>query len=199
MTLNPEQSELIVEKSRVVSRNLAIAGLAGIIVGSAFQCTILNVDIDALISNTGALFLVIAVLQWSFDRNVRESFFTNIHREIVGSSNVQESGICNFFCDSKDVDFTEDFLTSTKLVIGTNYSPKLIDNCIGLLQERSAAGKETTIIRMAPDGHASTLMAHEFFDGQKTQIQGGHSKMDGIVSDTNKIKNTIKVFSSIPF
>lgn len=125
---------------------LVISGLALILIANTFSAIILKVDIDSVIANMGALLLIVGVLQWLFDSSVRQSFFKEIRSEIIDYRGVAESGICEYHQNSKDVEFRDLFLTSSNLIVGVNYSSKLIDHSIELLGDRTKSKKKTIII-----------------------------------------------------
>lgn len=130
----------------IAALSLVVLGLLLILVANTFNVTLLKVDIDNVVANLGALLLIVGVLQWLFDSSVRQSFFKEIRSEIIDYRGVAESGICEYHPDSKDVDFKDLFLTSSNLIVGVNYSSKLIDHSIELLGERTKSKKKTVIV-----------------------------------------------------
>lgn len=141
---------------------LSVVGLAFILAANTFNATLLKVDVDNATANIGALLLIVGVLQWLFDSSVRQSFFKDIRSEIIDYRGVADSGICEYHNDSKDVDFKELFLTSTNLIVGVNYSAKLIDSSIELLGARAKANKNTTIICVASDTPAEAFLEADY-------------------------------------
>lgn len=141
---------------------LGFFGLLLVLVANTFDATILKVDVDNSLANLGALLLIVGVLQWLFDTSVRQTFFRDIRSEIIEYKSVSESGICEYHHDSKDVDFRDMFLTSSNLIIGVNYSAKLIDSSIGLLGERARSRRKTTIVCVASDSPAELFLEKDF-------------------------------------
>lgn len=141
---------------------LSLVGLIFILAANTFNATMLKVDIDNVIANIGALLLIIGVLQWLFDYSVRQTFFKDIRSEIIDYRGVAESGICEYHENSKNVEFKELFLTSGKLIVGVNYSAKLIDDSIELLGARAKAKKYTTIVCVASNTPAETFLEADF-------------------------------------
>lgn len=162
MSSSPETSPLVRAQSENVALWLSLAGIAITIVGNAIECTVWKISVGGVLANIGALFLIIGVLQWFFDRKVRHNFFSEIREEIIGSHRIAASGICDFHADSKDVDFKEFFLSSKSVVVAVNYSAKLIDNCITLLRDRTERGLETKIIAVDPDCDAAVFLTKDY-------------------------------------
>lgn len=141
---------------------LGIFGLILVLIANTFNTTLLKVDVDNSLANIGALLLIVGVLQWLFDTSVRQTFFQDIRKEIIEYRGVSESGICEYHEDSKDVDFKDTFLTSSTLIIGVNYSAKLIDSSIDLLGERARSKRKTTIICVASNSPAEIFLESDF-------------------------------------
>ncbi len=118
MSNSPERAPLVNSKSIAVALALALIGIVLIVIGNMIDFEYWKIDFGENISGIGALLLIIGILQWLFDRHVRAEFFADIRDEILGSSHAAKSGICDFYADSKSVDFAEFFTTSTDLVIG---------------------------------------------------------------------------------
>lgn len=138
---------------------LAVFGLTLFVIGiSIDRYCFWNLQIGAIISNVGALIFFVGVLQWLFDKFQRQQFFEEIRENMIESKSVLDSGISEFFRDSKDVNFEDVFLTSSDVVIGVNYSPKLIDNCISLIEKRLKGNKSTNIIHVKPQTEAAKFL-----------------------------------------
>jgi hypothetical protein len=204
MPKSPENSPLVRAQSENVALWLSIFGIVLTVIGNAIECTIWKVSVGGIFANVGALFLIIGVLQWFFDRKVRHNFFAEIREEIVGSHRIAASGMSDFYKDSKDVEFTEHFLSSQELIVGVNYSAKLIDNSISLLKSRTERGLKTTIIAVDPKCEAAKFLAADY------QIQNtatGINTIHQIVKDIDpkgkwieiKLVNTILRYSFIKF
>ena len=190
MSTSPENSPLVKAQSENVALWLSIVGIFLVIVGNATECTIWRINIGSQLANIGALILIIGVLQWFFDRKVRHSFFMEIKREIVGSTRIAESGISDFYTDSKDVDFIEHFISSQHITIGVNYSAKLIDNSIALLGERTSKGLTTTILVVDPSCDAGKFLKTDY---DLPDIAHGVAKIQQIVDDIDRSKSLISV------
>lgn len=183
---------------------IVIIGLLFIVGSNTFDMILWKIDIDSLLANIGALIFFIGGSQWIYDEFVRDGFFTELRTEILGNSSVARSGIIDFQPDSKDIDFEEFFLTSNEVVIGVNYSPKLIDNSIGLIQQRCKKLKKTTIIVVNQEGFAGRFLETDY---ESTEIKGGIKKIQEIIDDCNKTNilvsfikiNTILRYSFVVF
>lgn len=156
------QKKLAEKDHLIAALGLGVAGLILILAANTFNATVMKVDVDNATANIGALLLIVGVLQWLFDSSVRQSFFKDIRSEIIDYRSVAESGICEYHKDSKDVEFKELFLTSAELVVGVNYSSKLIDSSIELLGARAKAKKKTVIICVASDTPAEAFLEADY-------------------------------------
>lgn len=204
MPKSPENSPLVRSQSENVALWLSILGIALTVVGNAIDCTVWKISIGGVFANVGALFLIIGVLQWFFDRKVRHNFFAEIREEIIGSHRIAASGISDFFNDSKDVEFDEHFLSSRELVVGVNYSAKLIDNSISLLKGRTERELKTIIIAVDPECDAAKFLAADY---EISDTATGINKIRQIVKDIDpagawieiKLVKTILRYSFVKF
>lgn len=204
MPKSPENSPLVRAQSENVALWLSIFGIVLTVIGNAIECTIWKVSVGGVFANVGALFLIIGVLQWFFDRKVRHNFFAEIREEIIGSHRIAASGMSDFYKDSKDVEFTEHFLSSQELVVGVNYSAKLIDNSISLLKSRTEGKLKTTIIAVDPECDAAKFLAADY---QIPDTATGINTIRQIVKDIDpkgewieiKLVKTILRYSFIKF
>jgi hypothetical protein len=146
----------------IVALGLVVSGLVLILIANTFDATVLKVDLASVMANTGALLLIVGVLQWLFDTSVRQTFFREIRSEIIDYRGVAESGICEYHPNSKDVDFRELFLTSSNVIVGVNYSSKLIDHSIEILGDRTRSKKKTVIICVQAGTPAETFLEADF-------------------------------------
>ncbi|CAM4045927.1 hypothetical protein BOMU111920_07870 [Bordetella muralis] len=190
MFKSPEQTPLVSTKSIIVALALAIIGIVLIVLGNAIDLKYWKIDFGSNIAGVGALFLVIGILQWFFDRYVRSAFFAEVREEILGSTQAAQSGICGFYEDSKSVNFTEYFISSTDLTIGVNYSGKLIDNCIKLLAERTRKGNKTTIITIKTGGYAQKFIEADY---SHANVEDGLRKIDDIVNSLDSERKLIQI------
>jgi hypothetical protein len=158
---------------------MAVGGLLLILIGNAFSLELVNVSIDSVLSNLGALLVVVGLLQWHFDNNLRFALFEQIRTEALASNRVIDSGICDYYEHSKDVDLKEFFVSSSDLIIGVNYSARLIDNSINLLDERVKSGKKTTVICILEGSTSATFLGKSY----------GIENIDG---DIGKLKRKCK-------
>lgn len=179
MFKSPEQAPLVNTKSLIVALVLALLGIILIVLGNAIDFKYWKIDFGTNISGVGALLLVIGILQWFFDRHVRSDFFAEIREEILGDTQAAQSGICGFYENSKSVNFSEYFVSSTNLTIGVNYSGKLIDNCIELLADRTRKGNKTTIVTIKSGSHAQKFIEEDY---SHANVEDGLKKIDDMVN-----------------
>ena len=81
------------------------------------------------------------------------------------------------------MDFSSEFLTSKNVIIGVNYSAKLIDNAIGLVQQRMDAKKPIVIVHIDQDSDAAKFLEA---DHGGAQVSAGIQKIADIVADCNR-------------
>jgi len=186
-----------------ISLWIAIIGLILIVVGNAFSYKIVKIKLDELVANVGALFLIAGLLQWFFDNRARRGFFDEIKESITGSKSVADSGIVRYYADSKMVDLSDQFLTSDRLIIGVNYSAKLIDSQISSLHNRAKSGKGMHILIVRHNSIAGEFLRADY---NNPDIAAGLNKIRGIVDSFDKdhlVKideiNTILRYSFIIF
>lgn len=187
---SPEKSTTVRAQSENVALWLALGGTALVVLGNAIDWTIWRVNIGSQLANIGALLLVVGVLQWFFDRRVRHSFFLEVRREIVGSVHVAASGITDCYSDSKEVDFAEHFVSSQNVIVGINYSAKLIDNSIALLGERVNRKLNTKIILVDEKSEAAKFLAADY---NMDDLQHGIKKIEQIVDQLDQARNYIQL------
>lgn len=174
----------------LVAAFMGMLGLAMIIAGGEIEYTFAKISVGSLLSNVGGLIFFVGVFQWLFDSYVRSDFFSEIRLEILGNRHVLESGISGYYEDSKEVSFVDTFITTDELIIGVNYSAKLIDNSIQLLKKRVKNRKKTTIVVVSPGSEASKFLAHDY----KTEnISGSIDKIREICRQYDPKSKYIKI------
>lgn len=181
-------------RSHLATAFIIIVGLGLIVLANSFGLELEKVRIDRLLAEVGALILVIALIHWLFENYVRENFFEEVRETIVGSKDVGLSGISDFYSNSRDVDFSEYFVTAQDVIVGVNYSPKLIDNCIGLLGERVERKLQTTIVVVKEDSPGEKFLSADY--GDTANVHNGLSKIRSIVSQLNGEQSLIKIVTT---
>jgi hypothetical protein len=146
-------------KSKLTTRNLAIIGIVLIAAGNAFSWTIANVKIDQLISNLGALILVVGVLQWFFDEESRQRLIDRINVQIEGylakRDNLTRLGATECTIDSKSIvsqPWADELIEARTLAIGIHYSDGVIVRFETIIRARMAQNKITQVIHSDPNG-----------------------------------------------
>ena len=134
-----------------VSWKLGAIGLFLILVSNVFDEKLLKVDIDNILANLGALLLIIGILQFLYDTYIRGALFRALLSEIIKDQSVAESGICEYRDDSKGVEYSEDFLSSEEIIVGVNYSARILDNSIDLVHERVHMKKSMVMVHVKQD------------------------------------------------
>ena len=148
--------------ARSFACTLGFSGLALIIAGNAFSQQYLGIKLHHALANLGALLLITGILQFLYDRYFRKVLFQQLRSEMLGINRVADAGIFDYHDNSQNVNFAEQFLSSKNVVIGVNYSPKVIDNNIELVQKRMSQGGKITIAHVRPDTQAAQFLQHEY-------------------------------------
>ena len=145
-----------------VAWKLGAIGLFLILISNIFNEKILKVDVDDVLANLGALLLIIGILQFLYDTYIRGALFQALLSEILKDQSVAESGICEYREDSKSVEYSEDFLSSEKIIVGVNYSARILDNYIELVNERVRMKKIIVIVHVKPNSKAAGILENEY-------------------------------------
>ena len=147
-----------------IAWKLGAVGLFMILLSNTFNEEILKVDIDVILANLGALLLIVGILQFLYDVYIRKTLFQALISEILSDQRVAASGICEYRVDSKSITFTEEFLNSDKLIIGVNYSARILDHSLDLVHERVRLKKKMKIVHVKPNTIAARFLDDEYGD-----------------------------------
>lgn len=167
-----------------------VAGLTMIIVGNAFQCEILKIDVDSVIVNLGALVSFIWVAQFIFDTAARDKLLQKIREDTLGNIAIARCGICEFSANSHRADLAEKIQNSNRMIIGVNHSARIIANNMDALEKRIQDNLPIEIFMTEPGSEAAKFI--ESFQNN-TDISVSLKKMNAIIKDLDKKGELIKI------
>ncbi len=146
----------------IISNNskliLIVLGLVLILFGNSFSYTILKINIDALIVNLGALFLVVSTLQWIFDEGVRKEIVQEISIATLGTDRIYQNGIKDCLVDSKKIDDENIWKSTTELIIGVHYSNRFFEDNSEIIKHRVKNNKYTYIFHIEEESEAADYL-----------------------------------------
>ena len=137
---------------------LIIAGFVCILVASLFDYKLQKVDVDELLANIGALILFVGGAQWLFDATTRKKLYEEITKLTVRNVHVATSGIDDVVENSRDVNYTDAIKNSSRLIVGLNYSPRLLEDYHEAFLSRCGERKESTFLVVDPESKAGALL-----------------------------------------
>jgi hypothetical protein len=181
-------------RGHLMATVLIIIGLVFILAANLFTLDLLHVHIEEISAHIGALILIIGLLQWLFDMFVREEFFNDIRDTIIEAQSVQRSGFCAFYSNSRGADFSELFLTSNSVVMGMNYSSRMIDACHGVLSRRTESNLPTRIVVLKEGSPAHKFLSEQL--NADATIKGNLEKIASTVNDLDQGRGLITLMGS---
>lgn len=112
------------------------------------------------IANIGALILVVGILQWLFDHQMREEMVREISNTVLGNTHIYDKGIIDCNDDSQHVteDDIKQWTTADNLIIAAHYPEAFFARYSKLFETRCQTGKPTTLLLSKPDGHGITYL-----------------------------------------
>jgi len=111
-----------------ISLIILFVGVLLIAVSTTFQFTFLKVEIDHLVAEVGALLLVLGFLHFTFEQRLREGMLNQVSAAVLGDERLDQSGLADCLLNSKDVKETAHWETAKSLIIGLQYSPRVIED-----------------------------------------------------------------------
>lgn len=135
---------------------LCVIGLVLIIAGMAIDKKILNIKIQDVCSNLGALFLIIGTLQWFFDENSRQGLMDQINERLDQRERLRTLGVDRGLKNSKEIGAEDqdvsDLKNAERVVIGVHYSDGTIVRFENVIRSRLEKKKVTQILHSDPAG-----------------------------------------------
>jgi hypothetical protein len=152
-------------KSSLTTRNLTLIGIVLIVLGNAFSLTVWHVKIHEVVSNVGALILVVGVLQWFFDEESRQHLIERISAHIDGylskRDNLTRLGAAECTIDSKLLvsdPWANELVEARTLAIGIHYSDGFIARFEAIIRARIAQNRTTQVLHSDPNGFAKSYL-----------------------------------------
>lgn len=162
---------------------LLAGGLLCILIANLFDLQLLKVDVDEALANLGVLIFLIGGIQWIFDATTRKKLYEEISLLTLSNVRIGTSGIEDVRENSREVDYRDVIHNSSQLIIGLNYSPRIIEDCFDDFLNRCRDGKTTTLLIVDPDSDAGAwLMKNE---EECSHIRPNLEKIMRIRSDLN--------------
>jgi hypothetical protein len=146
-------------KGKLTASNLSLMGMALILIGNSFSKVLLNIKLHEVISNVGALILVVGVLQWFFDEESRQNLInrigSHIDAHLIQKENLTRCGLISCELDSKHIisaEYAAELIASEKLIIGIHYSDTAVARFESIIRTRESQNKTTQIIHSDANG-----------------------------------------------
>lgn len=112
------------------------------------------------IANVGALILVVGILQWLFDHQMREEMIREISNTVLGNTHIYDKGIID--CDDDSQNVTEEdikqWTNADNLIIVAHYPEAFFSRYCKLFDSRCQAQKQTTVLLSKHDSHGITYL-----------------------------------------
>lgn len=160
-------------------------GLCLWLLAQTFSLTWAKIKVDQLLAGIGSAIIFSGLLQWLFDAFSKPHLFREVSERALGNQRLVFSGLRDFFCDSKRVDYAEAIENDEDLVIAVNYSPRLLDDCFQLLKDRVSKGKNLTILALA---HGS--VGYEY-------VTARDAMATHIPTDLEKVERKVREISAV--
>ncbi len=172
--------EKIQLKGWIVSLGLVAGGLLLILVGTWLDGKKLELHLPNILISVGEFLAVVAVVHFLFDLTMRKELFREVAAATLKYTRVADSGIRDFRPRSKEVDYRNIFTDSEILIIGQNYSPRIVDDFTDQLKSRTNAKRPTRIVIVDPECEAFRF------------LQAEQQNSDHMVSNSGKIVSAIE-------
>lgn len=110
-----------------------------------------NLDSGEALSHVGFLIAVVTLFHWLFEYRLMSNIVSETIQTATGSSNLANSGICDFTQDSKTVSYDDDILNSDSLTVCVHYSPRFLEDNFSKIENRRGKDKKLTIVALKQD------------------------------------------------
>ncbi len=150
-------------KLLVKYKSLVLATVGIVLIFTAFY---LNRDMSlqellvTSIANVGALILVVGILQWLFDHQMREEMIREISNTVLGNTHIHDKGIVD--CDDNSLNVKEEDLEhwtkAENLIIAAHYPEAFFARYSKLFETRCQTEKSTTVLLSKHDGQGITYL-----------------------------------------
>jgi len=113
------------QSQHVIALIFLCVGLILIIVGQS-DIEYWKIDFGRMLSNVGAFVAMVTVISWLHDNYTRSKMQSDLFETISGSKSLYESGMAEFFVDSKDINFKEIIKDSKDIQIMFSYNSRFL-------------------------------------------------------------------------
>jgi hypothetical protein len=117
-----------------------------------------KVELDRLIAEIGALFLIVGVLHLFFDLGLRDEMLREVARTVTGSTILHDAGLESCSMNSRQVEDRVHWARCSILIIGRLYSTRFLKDFNELIKERCELGLPTVVTVLAADGSAAKYL-----------------------------------------
>lgn len=141
--------------SRIVMMSIILLGVVMVALGAKAPATVVwGIDVNNFLTNIGLYTAVVVALQWTYDEKSRVTLLSEVTERTIQNINVAHSGISNFVNNTKSISYDEVFASDSEVIIGLQYSPRIVGDYYENLLERARRGCRTVILAANPDGAA---------------------------------------------
>jgi len=148
------------DRRKLVTMGIVCLGVFLLAVAAKFpSIQFIGLELSNIFTNVGTFFLVIMSMQWLFEEFTREDLVSDLSSRIIGNQNVASCGIVNFVSSTHEIPYTTVFGEPGTIIVGFQYSSRIIDDYIGRLRDRALNGFNTVIIMFKEGGAAQRYLA----------------------------------------
>ncbi|MGH9822157.1 MAG: hypothetical protein ACREDR_02700 [Blastocatellia bacterium] len=183
-------SELLYRNRRYL---LMLLGVTLIAVGNSISFEVWKIRIDHLVSEIGALFLVVGTLHWMFEYGLRREMLKDISDAVLGNEKIGQSGLIDIQIDSKEVREIDHWKRSKSLVIGMHYSDRFFEDHQDVIDQRCMNQLDTTLILIDPTSKAADYL--KVSASGTSSIESSLEKVNTLITESvKKNLHRVKVF-----
>ena len=165
-------------RSLIIMLILAILGFICIAAATTFHFVWAKISLDHLLAEVGALLLVVGMLHWLFEFNLRKEMLREVSAAVVGNTLLHDGGLESCKINSRDVDDRVHWLNASDLTVGVQYSPKFFKDFHDVIRRRCQEGRSTTALVLRPN-----LAATRYLQDTKT----GTPKVEECVAEIRQL------------
>ena len=183
--------EMATNHRTVLTLVIVVIGLILVIVGAKIPpLEWAGVQWSTFMTSLGLYLAAVMSLQWFFDHKSRQHLINEMTEVTIANVNIARSGLANFNPNTKKISYEEMLESKSPLVIGFQYSPRIIDDHIVELTNRAKKGNKTTVLLANPDGDAVQYF-HSHDEANGAHIKPNLEKVKRKISKLNSESNII--------
>lgn len=150
---------------KIKTYQLALIGLALLMVALFFDHQTIDIHlVFKLVGEVGALLLIVGVLHFLFEHNLRQAMLKDLLHTIVAGKRIVDNGIVDFHERSQQINELEENMTNWKeakiLIVGVHYDDSFIKQQVEVFQHRCQQAKQTKVILLNPDSLGANYLRH---------------------------------------